>query len=140
MDDPAPRAFAKISRSPAKNYHRPEFFKVAVELKADEDAFLPSEASADGSVEVFANIPSGKLLLTRGSSAVVDCGFSMTLPAGYRSRVSSCGPWLLADLVDSKRFKLNIVNLGGDTILNDRDPVGRLWVEPVYFFEWIERF
>lgn len=140
MDHPKPRASAKIPHSPAKSYNKPDIFKVAVELDADEPAFSPSEAASDGSVRVCANIPSSRLSLPQGGSAIIDCGFSMNLPPGYRSRVSSCHPSLLAELVDSKRFKLSILNLGEDTILIDREPIARLWVEPVYFLEWIERF
>jgi hypothetical protein len=70
----------------------------------------------------------------------LDCGFTITLPAGYRCRVSSHASSFVLDTVDSKRFKVNLINLGEETILNDRQAIGRLWVEPVYFFEWITRF
>lgn len=140
IEKPSPSVAPKIASTPAKNYSRPEISKVSVFLEADDQDFVPSSNGSDGSALIFANIPGGTLVMPRGASSVVDCGFTITLPTGYRCRVSSCTPGMLLDTVDSKRFKVNVINLGDETILNDRETIGRLWVEPVYFFEWITRF
>lgn len=140
VDRTAPRAAPKASYNPAKNYSHPEISKVSVFLEADEDAFVPLPAGVDGSAFISANIPSESLSIPRGGSVIVDCGFAVTLPPGYRCRVSSSVPGILLDIVESKRFKVNAVNLGDETTLKDRETIGRLWVEPVYFFEWITRF
>lgn len=140
VQNPYVRAIPKVPASPAKNYSRPEISKVSVLLEADDKAFIPASLGVDGSAVIIANIPSGSLCLPRGGTVVVDCGFSVVLPPGYRCRVSSRVPGLILDTVDSKRFKVNVTNLGDETNLNDRDPIGRLWIEPIYFFEWITRF
>lgn len=134
-----PKAIPKFPATPAKNYSRPEICRVSVILEADEPSFAPSSTSDDGSATVFANLPSGGLALPHGGSAVVDCGFSVTLPAGYRTRVTSAVAGLSVDVVDSKRFKLSVTNLGEETTLKDRGAIAMLWVEPVYFFDWITR-
>lgn len=139
VDPPVPRAAPRMPSTPAKEYYKPEVSKVSVALDADEDCFVPSPLARDGSAPLTANIPGGGVDIPKGGSVVVDCGFSIKLPVGYRCRVSSVVPGVLIDIVDCKRFKVNAVNLGDETKLNDREEIGRLWVEPVYFVEWITR-
>lgn len=139
VEKTAPTVAPKMVSTPAKNYSRPEISKVSVVLEYDDPDFAPVSHGTDGSASIFANIPDGSLTIPKGGSRVIDCGFTVSLPAGYRCRVSSAVNGILIDTVDSKRFKVNVVNLGDETTLNDRDAIGRLWVEPVYFFEWITR-
>lgn len=139
VDSTRPRAAHKFQWTPAKDYFGPSMSKVPVLLEADGDEFMPAPAGPDGSVEVFANLPSGPLLLPRGGQAVVDCGFSLVLPPGFRCVVAGCVPGVVAELVDSKRFKVSVLNLGAETNLKHGEPIGRARVEPVYFFEWIAR-
>lgn len=140
IDRTAPKVTPKYPSTPAKNYSRPEISKVSVALEADEQAFVPSPSGKDGSASIYANIPQGDLTISGGGTAVIDCGFTLTLPVGYRCRVSSVVPGILLDTVDSKRFKINATNLGDETNLKDRQVIGRLWIEPIYFFEWVTRF
>jgi hypothetical protein len=128
-----------MSTSPAKGYSGSCVEKVAVVIKSDEAEFSPSPCDPKGFSEIIANIPSKEIVMVEGSTTIVDCGFSMELPAGYRCMISSCVPGLILELVDSKRFKVNAINLGGETILHDRETIGRIWVEPVYLPEWINR-
>lgn len=138
-DPPVPKARPLIANPPAKGYSRPEIERVAVAIESDEDCFRPSSCASDGSAAITANIPSGNLVMPEGASAVIDCGFSLEMPAGYRCRLSSSVPGLVMELVDAKRFKVNAINLGRETILHDRESIGRIWIEPVHFFEWITR-
>ena len=138
-DPPLPRARPMMSTSPAKGYSGSCVEKVAVVIKSDEAEFSPSPCDPKGFSEIIANIPSKEIVMVEGSTTIVDCGFSMELPAGYRCMISSCVPGLILELVDSKRFKVNAINLGGETILHDRETIGRIWVEPVYLPEWINR-
>jgi hypothetical protein len=130
------RATLKKTRTPAKDYYSPTISRIPVRIQVDDDVFFPSFCERDGSCRVAANIPSGSLSIPRGGSAIVDCGFTVEIPAGYRCRVVSSIDGLLVDLVDSKKFKLNIVNLGGDTNLMHMSEVGRIFIEPIYLFEW----
>lgn len=129
----------KIQGTPAKNYFGPSISKVPVVLEADSDEFRPAGVFPDGSAEIFANIPSGGITLPRGGQEVVDCGFSVVLPAGFRCVVTSSVPGVLIDLIDCKRFKVTAINLGGETNLKHGEPIGRIKVEPIYLFEWIVR-
>lgn len=125
-------------RSPAFDYFNPDIRKVAVEVVSDGSDFTPSCEGSSCVSEVFANIPSG-LDLVHNSSCVVDCGFSMKLPAGYKCRVESLNPSLFLSVVDCQRFKLNVFNAGDTVRLKDRQKIAKIWVEPVYLFEWIVR-
>lgn len=138
-DSPVPRATPVPQTSPVKGYPTHDARRVPVAIESDSEEFGPSDAAPDGSVSIFANIPSGSIRMTEGASVVVDCGFSIEIPMGYRCRVSSSVPGVMLDMVDSKRFKVNAINLGGETILHDRESIGRVWIEPVHFFEWITR-
>jgi len=129
------RANPKLTRSPAKDYFNPNINQVAVEVSSDDKVFLPS---SDGPVsEICVNIPSSELTLVHNSSCVVDCGFSLTLPAGYRCRVESLHPSLFVSLVGCPRFKLNVFNTGDKLRLIDRQKIAKIWIEPIYLFEWI---
>ena len=140
VKSPFPRVAPKAPSTPARNYSRPHISKVAVALEVDELHFSPESTSGDGSAVAFANIPSGSIVLPHGGTAVVDCGFSMTIPPGYRTRVSSAVSGLVVEVVESKRFKVTVINVGSEAILEDRGAIARLWIEPIYFFEWTKRF
>lgn len=66
----------------------------------------------------------------------MDCGFGMGIPPGYRVRTTSLVPGLLAEVAGLREFSLNLMNLGGETILNDGQIVGLIWIERVCFFDW----
>lgn len=139
VDPPGPRANPRLPESPAKGYSNPELFKVAVAIESDEADFMPTSCHSDGSAQIVGNIPSGSVVVPEGGSLVIDCGFSVEIPKGYRCRVTSSIGGLFMEVVDSKRFKVNAINLGSKTMLLDRKPIGRIWIEPVHFFEWIKR-
>lgn len=127
-----------LPRSPAVEYSSPTLHQVAVEVASDEKYFLPSCEGASCISEVCANIPSN-LVLSQNSSCVVDCGFSMKLPAGYKCRAESLNPSLFVSIVECPRFKLNVFNVGETVRLIDRQKIAKIWIEPVYLFEWIVR-
>lgn len=135
-DPPVPRAKPRAMGTPAKGYSRPEILRVAVELKADSDEFRPSPCDPEGSSGIVANIPDGEIVIPHCGSAVIDCGFGVKLPAGYRCRVKSYMSSLVFEVVDLKRFKVHATNLGSETILSHGESIGRIWIEPVHFFEW----
>lgn len=138
-EPPVPRARPRPMGTPAKDYSRPEVLKVAVEIKADSEDFRPSPCDAEGSSGIVANIPGGEIAIPHCGSAVIDCGFGMRLPPGYRCRVRSYMSSLAFEVVDLKRFKVHATNLGEETILRHGESIGRIWIEPVHLLEWITR-
>jgi len=135
-EHPGARVVPKMASTPARDYSNPSISRVPVVVEADHADFSPPSCDRDGFSRVLANIPSGGLFIPKGGMATIDCGFTMKLPPGYRCGVTSDVHGLLVDIVDSKKFKVNVVNVGDDTTVKDRDVVGRLWVEPIYLFEW----
>jgi len=138
-ESPLPKATPKPPRTPAREYSRPELSKVSIVLKADDEAYAPGPSDRFGMCGVSARIPSGSMRIPEGGSAVVDCGFGVSTPAGYRIRASSLVPGVLVEVHETDRFRLHVVNLGGETILNDGQQMASIWVEPVCFFDWIQR-
>jgi hypothetical protein len=138
-ESPLPKAIPRSPRTPAKEYSRPEISKVAVALDADDPAFAPERSDRFGMSKVSARIPSGGMSVSEGGVALVDCGFGLSLPAGYRVRATSLVPGLLVEVHEVERFRLRVVNLGGETIMNDGQQIGSIWIEPVCFFDWIQK-
>jgi len=133
-DDPRIFVSSRLPKSPAMDYVRPEINKVAVKISADEDFFLPTCSTSDGKADVFANIPSGEMQIEHGGVAVVDCGFEMTLPPGYKASVHTSLEGLFVSLVDSKRMKVSVFNASNKYVLQNKQPIAKIWIEPVYFF------
>jgi hypothetical protein len=115
------------------DYVRPEIRKVVVNISADDDFFLPRCSSADGRAEVYANIAES-IELEHGAMAFIDCGFEMTVPAGYRMSACNISERLFVSLSDSKRIKVSVFNAGDKCVLQDKQPIAKIWIEPVYFF------
>ena len=126
-----------LPRSPATGYNKPDLKKIAVSISSDEIDFVPSYPAGSNEADLLANIPSGTLLFSKGGCNVVDCGFSLEVPVGYRVRVSSLLDNLFLNLLEASRIKVNAINLGEELILHHKQKIGKIWIEPVYFFEWI---
>jgi hypothetical protein len=129
---------SKLPPNSAVGYVKPELKKVATKIKADNNEFIPTYSSKN-EADLFINLPSETLLMTTGSSEVIDCGFELEIPNGYKLCVSSqiCG--LFLNLIDSKRIKVNASNFGKKLILKHKQVIGKIWIEPVYFFDWITK-
>lgn len=138
-DSPLPRATPRRARTPAKEYSRPSVERVSVGLEVDDPFFSPSPSDPNGCSRVRARIPSGSIVIPEGGHAVVDCGFGIGLPPGYRVRASSLVPGLIVEVVELRGFRLSVVNLGDETILNDGQQIVSMWVEPVCFLDWIQK-
>lgn len=132
-DDPKIFVSSRLPKSPATDYVRPEINKVAIDISAEDNFFVPKCSSSDGKAEIFANIPKS-IELEHGTMMVIDCGFDATLPAGYRISVCGISKGLFVSLADSKRIKVSVFNSGEKHVLHDREPIGKIWIEPVYFF------
>jgi hypothetical protein len=123
----------------ASDYFNPKINQVAVEVTWDDRDFMPSCEGTSCVSEVSANIPSSELFLVHNSSCVIDCGFTINLPAGYKCRAESLNPSLFIQIVECPRFKLNVFNAGEAVRLIDRQKIAKIWIEPIYLFEWIVR-
>jgi len=129
---------SKLPKSPAAGYLAPDIKKVAVQIESDEDDFMPRYSLEDaGRADLVVNIPSGEILFSEGGSDILDCGFSLEIPAGYRLCVSSSVHGFFMELVDSKRIKIKAFNSGEECTLRHKQKVAKMWIEPIYFFEWI---
>lgn len=132
------QVFSKLPPNPAVGYVKPEIKKVAVKIKADSEDFIPVYSDKNVA-DLFVNLSSESLEMTTGSSEEVDCGFELEMPNGYKLCISSCVPGLFLNLFDSNRVRLNILNFGKKTILKNKQLIGKIWIEPVYFFDWITK-
>ncbi len=135
-ESPLPKANPLASGTPARDYSRPEVARVSVRLEADDPSFAPGPPDRFGSSEIYAKLPAGSMMVPEGGSAVVDCGFSLSLPPGYRVRAASLVQGLFVDVQETDRFRIRVMNLGAETILNDGQRICSISVEPVCFFDW----
>lgn len=126
----------RLKDSPAKSYFTPEIRRVSITASTDDADFIPP--SGDGRhADLLANMPDGPKSVPRNGSTVVDCGLEVRLPAGYRLRVESASASLAVSLLESPRLKLNIFNMGDEMVLTHKQRVAKIWIEPVYFMEWV---
>ena len=130
---------SKLPPNPALNYCRPDIKKVAVKIDCDDEDFMPTYLSDTNSADLFANLPSSPLVMTNGSCSTIDCGITLDIPSGYKCSVSSEISGVFLDLIGTNRIKVNATNLGKEIILHHKQKIARIWVEPVYIFEWITK-
>lgn len=139
IEKPSIKISAKLPPSPASDYVQPDIRKVAVEITSDDDEFVPSYSPGCNFAVLLANLPDGDMDLISGSSTLIDCGFSLKVPPGYRVNISSIVSGLFMNTTDSERFKVNVLNVGGNLRLCNKQEIARIWIEPVYTFEWVMR-
>ena len=134
-----PKVFVspRLPKSPAEGYEKPEINKVAVRISSDEDDFIPAYTDFN-CADLIANLPNN-LFLSHGSCEIIDCGFSLEIPSGYKVCASSSISNIFLNIVDSNRIKVNVLNLGKELILQHKQKIGKIWIEPVYFFDWITK-
>lgn len=129
----------KIAKSQALEYVSPDIRKVAVVVSSDDPDFIPTYHSDKNTADLLANIPDQRLVLSKDSSVIIDCGFALEIPAGYKICVSSSLSGVFLNLIDDKKLKVNIMNFGQKLILQHKQKIGKIWIEPVYFFDWIQK-
>lgn len=138
-DKTRPIVKSKLPNSPATGYVRPEILKIAVEIKADSDDFIPQYDHGCNEANLIANIPfgNGEIVLKEDNSEIIDCGFQIKLPVGYRCKISSSIPGIFLELVNSNRLKVNAFNFSEKVVLHHLQKIGTIWIEPIYLFDWI---
>jgi len=131
--------------SGAKDYAQPSFSKVATEIEAEDD-FTPT-ISANGSAELKANLPEydmGYVTMAYRTTIEIDCGFSVTIPAGYRAVVNSIPSMASKGIVATNtpnitegRVKVYLTNVGKEIAkISHGDIFANMTLYPVYGFEW----
>lgn len=137
---------AKLPGCSAKNYYNPSINKIISNIKFEDEFFVPKysdKSTAD--VHVCLENESSKYLFTN-CPALIDCGFSVSVPSGYKivfaldakflSTLIVCGSNYI-DSNEETRFKINVLNISEKLLtLNNKDKIGKIWIEPVYLFDW----
>lgn len=139
-----PVVFSKLQPSPAKGYVSPEIKKIATKINCEDEDFIPRYNSKNNYADLLINLKNNSedsfkdLKLTYGSLETVDCGIEIEIPSGYKIRAESSVPGIFLTLQESKRIKVNLVSFcKEEVILHHKQVIGKLWIEPIYFFEWI---
>ena len=131
-----------VPPSVARDYYTPEIKKIATQIKADDPKFVPEYK---GSAAIL-KAKDGATLPHR-CTAAIDCGFSMTLPAGWKVVLNALPQWAAKGLVVTNpgvvaegRMKVYVTNVGKEIILiRPGEEVAQLSVEPLYLFDWISQ-
>lgn len=134
-------------KSGAKEYVQPSFSKVVTEVDAEDDLFIP-EISENGSAKLRANLSeyeSGFVSMAYRTTVEIDCGFSITIPPGYRAVVNSIPSMASRGLVVTNtpnitegRVKVYLTNVGKEIVkISHTDQFAYMTLYPVYGFEWL---
>lgn len=140
----------KLPPSPAQDYFQPPLYKVATKIEADDPMFIPKYQEETASVNLIANMPDkGSTRLPLRGSCVVDCGFSMELPAGYKAEITPHRSRSSRGLIVTNapgqigngyrgRVEVLVLNAGNELIvINHGDCIAQMSVSPVYLFDWV---
>jgi dUTPase len=132
--------------SGAKEYVEPSFSKVATEIKAEDESFIPE--IVNGSAELRADLSeyeSEFVSMAYRTTIEIDCGFSVTIPPGYRAVVNSIPSMASRGLVVTNtpditegRVKVYLTNVGKEIVkISHADKFAHMTLYPVYGFEWL---
>lgn len=142
-------ATAMLPPNPTDNYS--VFIKnnIKTKIKADHDDFIPKyQTEGSACADLFVNLDNNFLSLLPNDSYLIDCGFSMELPIGYKACISARSGWASKGLIinnapgqiDSDyrgRIKICVTNISDKVlVIENKDRIGQIWIEPVYFFQW----
>lgn len=129
---------------------------VKVRIKADDHRFVPQyQTDGAANVDLVANVSpdvhgNKALTLTSRTMAMVDVGFAMELPAGWKAEISARSGWAKKGLVVTNgpgqidedyrgRICVMVANLGKEIlVIKDGDRIGQMWPVPVYRFVFEE--
>jgi len=135
-----------MPESSAKNYVQPSFSKVAMEIEAEDETFIP-EISEDGSAKLRADLSDYErefVSLAYRTTVEIDCGFSVDIPSGYRAVVNSIPSMASRGLVVTNspnvegRVKVYLTNVGKQIVtVSHGDTFAQMTLHPVYGFEWL---
>ena len=133
---------SKLPYCAAKDYYTPHINKIATKITPDSGEFIPiySESSK---ADIRANTYGKQIQINKNGYSIIDCGFSIEIPAGYKISICTTCELLkqgvfLRDMIDeNKRIKVLVINNGNESfIIEHKDLIGQIFIEPIYYFEW----
>lgn len=140
---------SKLPQCSANNYYKPNITSVLTKISIDEEYFLPKYSNSNSSsADLFANIPEKESIgICSFGTEIIDCGFSIQIENGYKACISIDSYWCDKGLIimgsnqidpqDDCRIKINVMNIGKKIlVVSHKDKIGKIWIEPIYFFEW----
>jgi len=144
----------QIPKSLATDYEEPCFHKIATEIIADSEEFVPKYQTDNSScVDLVANMApnvhgNNEVALPHRATVVIDCGFSMAIPKGYVGMMSVNSKYgnrglIVTDApktIDSDyrgRIQAIVTNVGKEIIvIKHGDKFAQMRIQPVYRFDW----
>ncbi len=155
LDDDKPKVevHVKPDKCPAKDYHSPSFHKVETNITPDSEKYIPTYGLGSTEADLFANLEK-EISIGSSSCLVVDCGFSLDVPTGFRIKIDSNinlkNKGVLAnhfldescynkksDLHSGIRIKVSLINISKESItIYKDDKIATISIEPVYVFDW----
>ena len=134
---------SKLPNCVAKDYYTPCINKISTKIYPDSVEFIPSYFESNSKADIRANIPEKQIKLNKNGCAIIDCGFCMEVPAGYKLSIYTPCELLkkgifIKDIVhENKRIKVLLINNNNDFfVINHKDLIAQICLEPVYYFEW----
>jgi dUTPase len=146
---PKGKVSTAVKKSICEKYTAPNLFSIATEISSEESIFIPvyKETNvADVRVVVPALNHQGvqAVRLNHRTVQVLDCGFTIKVPAGFKVKAEAKKAWANRGLlithafIEDDRLKLMLTNIGQETplVISHQESVAQIWLEPVYFFDW----
>lgn len=145
---PVVKATKSREKSPATDYFQPPVFRIGTTIVSDTPEFKPLSKENGKYCEVFLNTVQrsmNQVQLNHRATEVLDFGCKIDLPPGYKINGNVNSSYSALGLVccsvyldDEKRLKFIVTNSGKQTpiILKEKESVGVIWIEPVYYFNW----
>ena len=133
---------AKLPNCSAKDYFVPSINKILTKIKPDSDDFIPVYSNKS-TADLRANIPEKEIQLRKGGNVLIDCGFSLEMPPGYKISVSANSDYVAKGIYinnvfsDNNRIRVLVINNSEDVcVIKHKDIIAQIYIEPIYFFEW----
>lgn len=145
----AVKATPVAKKSAALKMYKPNPLEVLTKIKVDDECFSPTPVNGQSfSVNVYANINSKdtnhKITLPSRAVAVIDCGFEMTVPAGYQAVLKASESYANKGLVitngcieGSKRVRVNVINMGREILfIENKHVFAEMTLRNTFSFKW----
>ncbi len=143
----------------AKSYTAKQSHRVKTPIVADSPEFIPQyKTKGAACCDLHANLPldlNGQRLLRLmpGHTELVDCGFSIALPAGHEAQIRAKSGWAAKGVIctnateeqeggtidDDYRLRLKVIltNVGKNIIvINHLDRIAQMAVRPCWYFDF----
>jgi len=127
-----------------------ELSVVSTDIVVDDPMFIPQYKTEDAAcADLVANIKEGKIIIPHRKIALVDCGFSMAIPKGYKAEIVARSGLASQGLIVGNspgqidpdfrgRIKCILINVGNvnPIIINHGDRIAQIYITPIFKFNW----